>query len=74
LVSVGSDTAVVPQMHSGLLNEVARLVKTYEVTLCILYRLTYRPVIGLSSVRVFGRASKTFDRFLLEIWYYYDVS
>jgi len=61
-------------MRSGLLNEVACLVKTYKVTFRILHCLADGPVIGLPGVRVFGRTLETFDRFLLKIWYCSDIS
>lgn len=74
MVGVRDDAMVFSQMCSSLLDEIARLVKTYEIAFCVPYCLTDGEVIILSGVRVFGRAFKAFYRFLLKVWHCYDVS
>jgi hypothetical protein len=74
LFCVWGDTTVPSQVCSGLLDEIACLVKTYEIAFCVPYCLTDGEVIILSGVRVFGRAFKAFYRFLLKVWHCYDVS
>jgi hypothetical protein len=71
---VRCSASVLPEMCGCLLDEVARLVKTYPVALGVSHRLTDAKIICLTSVAVLCRALEMLDSFLFEFGYYLKLA
>lgn len=63
------DPTILAQVSCCLLDEVACLVETDTISLCVAHSLSNTEIIGLTSVAISRRALEAIDGFLFEIRY-----